>query len=106
MAMTASASQRRGSGPADLAGRRSSGATWVVLIDVPSSDRVRPVGALDRYVTNSDRPSQDDPKIVHPKLTNPTSARMLRPMGVRQPAVAEVAGSDQWEALWPADLTL
>ena len=27
-------------------------------------------------------------------------------MGVRQPAVAEVAGSDQWEALWPADLTL
>jgi MarR family transcriptional regulator, organic hydroperoxide resistance regulator len=27
-------------------------------------------------------------------------------MGVRQPAVVEVAGSDQWEALWPADLTL
>ena len=27
-------------------------------------------------------------------------------MGVRQPAVAEVAGSDQWEDLWPADLTL
>jgi MarR family transcriptional regulator, organic hydroperoxide resistance regulator len=27
-------------------------------------------------------------------------------VGVRQPAVAEVAGSDQWEALWPADLTL
>jgi DNA-binding MarR family transcriptional regulator len=27
-------------------------------------------------------------------------------MGARQPAVAEVAGSDQWEALWPADLTL
>jgi MarR family transcriptional regulator, organic hydroperoxide resistance regulator len=27
-------------------------------------------------------------------------------MGVRQPAVAEVAGSEQWGALWPADLTL
>lgn len=27
-------------------------------------------------------------------------------MGVRQPAVAEAAGSDAWQALWPADLTL
>jgi len=27
-------------------------------------------------------------------------------MGARQPAVVEMASSDQWEALWPADLTL
>src|SRR3954453_9034782 len=31
---------------------------------------------------------------------------MLRTMGARQPAVVEMASSDQWEALWPADLTL
>jgi DNA-binding MarR family transcriptional regulator len=27
-------------------------------------------------------------------------------MGARQPAVVEMASSDAWEALWPADLTL
>lgn len=39
-------------------------------------------------------------------LTDPTSARILSGMGVRQPAVAEAAASDAWQALWPADLTL
>jgi DNA-binding MarR family transcriptional regulator len=39
-------------------------------------------------------------------LTDLSSARIMRYVGARQPAVVEVANSDAWQALWPADLTL
>src|SRR5690242_9778994 len=107
MAMTPRASQRRGSDPATMPVPRSPGTTSVVLITCPLPiESVPSPRGCSRYVMNSDRPSQDDPRIVHLELTDPTSARILRRMGARQPAVVEMASSEQWEALWPADLTL